>query len=120
MLVAVCCAGVFSADASAHNVFKKQLQTKYPDMKISCNVCHVNKEKKTVRNNYGQLLTKMFESKTLTEDLKAKSGDDKKKFESDVMIPEFDKAFAKIQKMTFDDLAKAGLIDGITKSEDDE
>jgi hypothetical protein len=120
MLVAVCCAGVFSADASAHNVFKKQLQSKYPDMKISCNVCHVDKEKKSVRYNYGQLLTKTFDSKTLTADLKSKSGADKKKFESDVMIPEFDKAFGKIQKMTFDDLAKAGLIVGITKSEDDE
>ena len=49
-LVAICCAFVFSADVSAHSGFKKQLQAKYPDMKVSCNVCHVDKEKKTVRN----------------------------------------------------------------------
>jgi cytochrome c553 len=119
MLVAICCAGVFSADASAHNVFKKQLQAKYPNMKISCNTCHVPKEKKSVRNGYGKLLIKMFDSKTLTADLKTKSGEEKKKFETEVMAPEFDKAFAKLQKMTFDDLAKAGVIDGITPKEEE-
>lgn len=118
MLVALVCAFVFSTPASAHNVFKKQLEAKYPNMKISCNVCHVDKEKKSVRNEYGKLLMKTFDSKTLTEDFKAKKGAERKEFEAKVMIPEFNKAFEKVQKMTFDDLAKAGLIGGITKPDD--
>ena len=119
MLVAVCCTFVFSSPASAHNAFKKQLEAKYPNMKVTCLVCHVDKEKKTVRNNYGKLLTKTFSSQTLSADLKAKSGAEKKEFEAKVMIPEFNKAMAKIQAMTFDDLAKAGLIAGINVKEDE-
>lgn len=118
MLVAVCCVAVYSTPASAHNVFKKQLQAKFPNMKISCNACHVAKEKKSVRNNFGKLLMKQFESKTLTADFKTKKGEDKKAFEADVMKPEFDKAYAKVSKMSFDDLAKAGIFGGIDVKED--
>ena len=49
----------------------------------------------------------------LTKDLKSKTGDAKKTYEKDVMVKEFDKAYKKISKMTFADLLKNDLIDGV-------
>ncbi len=117
VLLTVGCALVFTTPASAHSVFKKTMAAKYPDKKVSCNACHDPKDKK-IRNNYGKLLQKQFESKTLTADWKAKKGAEKKAFEKEVMVPEFEKAFEKVKAMTVHDLIEAGFFDGIDNPKD--
>ena len=106
-LLAIVCILVFTVPASAHSVFKKQLEAKYPDRKISCTTCHGKKKKE--RNVYGRLLRSQFDSKTLTADFnKAKEkGADKKTFENEVMIPEFMSAFDKVQAMTLAEAIEA-------------
>jgi len=108
---------LFCGDAQAHSAFKKQMAAKYPNKKISCNMCHVDKQSKTKRNAYGKLFHKTFESKTLSVDFKAKKGAERKAFETEVLNVEFEKAFEKVKAMTFHDLIEAGVIDGITEEE---
>ncbi len=108
----------FSVPVSAHSVFKKKLEEKFPNKKISCVACHDAKDKK-IRNNYGMLIKKQFESETLTADWKSKKGEEKKKFEAEVMIPEFEKAFGKVKAMTVNDLIEAGFFAGIDDPEKD-
>lgn len=117
------CLAVFASPASAHNIFKKKISSEFPNVKISCNMCHVAKEPKSVRNEYGELFTKTFESKTLSADLAAMK--DKKvdraeikKFEEEVMLKEFEKAYEKIKVMTFKDLLEAGVIQGAEVKEE--
>ncbi|MFK7769656.1 MAG: hypothetical protein AB8B55_20775 [Mariniblastus sp.] len=116
MMLAIGCALAFNSTASAHKVFKDKLSAKYPNLKVSCNACHVKGEKKSVRNNYGKLFFKTFENKKLTAEM-PKDRDEKKEYTEKVMAPEFEKAFEKIKAMTFADLMEAGVIDGITKPE---
>ena len=104
-LLVVVCILVFTVPASAHNVFKKQLEAKYPDRSISCNTCHG--EEKKDRNVYGRLLMSQFDSKTLTADRTSKERADKKAFEDEVMIPEFLSAFDKVQAMTLAEAIEA-------------
>jgi len=96
-----------------HAAFKKYLSAKMPNKKLTCNLCHVPQQKKSVRNSYGQLFTKVMNKPNLTKDWKTKTGDAKKTYEKDVMVKEFGKAYAKISKMTFADLLKNDLIDGV-------
>ncbi len=102
----------FATPASAHSVFKKLMAEKYAGKKVSCTACHDPKDKK-IRNSFGKLIQKQFESKTLTADWKAKKGKEKKNFEKEVMTPEFEKAFEKIKVMTVHDLIDAGFFAGI-------
>ena len=102
-----------SSSAEAHSGFKKYLSEKMPNKKLTCNVCHVPGQKKNVRNSYGQLFTKVMNKPNLTKDLKSKSGDEKKSYEKEVMVVEFGKAYEKISKMTFADLIKNDLINGV-------
>lgn len=123
------CGLAFTVPVSAHSGFKKKLAEKYPNKKISCTACHYTKaqlegmegidpEDKKPRNRYGRLLQKQFQSKTLTKDFKSKSGQEKKDFEKDVMLPEFEKAFAKVKAMTVHDLIEADFFEGIETSDD--
>ncbi len=109
---------LFCGESQAHSVFKKRMQANFPNKKISCNACHVDKQPKTERNAYGELFTKTFENKTMSADLKEKKGAEKKAFEAEVLTVEFDKAYEKIKAMTFADLVEAGVIDGITDKEE--
>ena len=108
----------------AHTTFKKELGKKYPTMKISCSACHVDKKPKTERNDFGKLFAKEFKGKDISATFKSKKGDEKKKYEKEVMIPAFTAALKKIQKMknkegeTYDALIKSGTMPGITKKEE--
>ena len=119
-LLALGCSMAFAVPASAHSAFKKQMEAKYPNMKISCNACHVDKQPKTTRNKYGQLLSKTIGNKTLTTDWKAKKGAEKKDYETKVMVPAFNKAFETVKAMTVHDLIEAGMFDGITNREEED
>ena len=127
-LLMMVCALAFTIPASAHTVFKKKLEEKYPNKKVSCNACHLTKAQKEAsdeidpndkkpRNNYGKLFQSQFSSKTLSADRLAKSGQDRKDFEKDVMVPEFEQALAKVQVMTVNDLIEAGFFEDIKNKE---
>ena len=114
--------GLSSSVADAHMAFKKELSNKYPNMKISCNACHVKGKKKTERNEFGKLFYKELKDKKLTEGFKSRSGSERKKYEKDVMVPAFKKALEKVKKMkpkdketTYEELIKAGEMPEITK-----
>lgn len=129
LLLLMVCALAFTVPVSAHSVFKKNFSAKYPGKKVSCNACHLTTDEKKAmddldpndkkpRNNYGKLIQSQFESKTLSADRAAKAKlQDKKDFETEVMLPEFEKAFAKVKAMTVHDLIEAGFFEGI--DEDD-
>lgn len=108
----------------AHTTFKKELGKKYPTMKISCAACHVDKKPKTQRNDFGKLFAKELKSKNISATFKSLKGDEKKKYEKEVMIPAFAAALKKVQKMknkegkTYDALIKSGAMPGITKKEE--
>lgn len=122
-LMVLGCLAVFATPAAAHNIFKKKVASEFPNLKVTCNMCHVDKEPKSVRNEYGKLFTKTFESKTLSADLAAMKDkkvdrEEIKKFEEEVMLKEFDQAYEKIKAMTFKDLVEAGVIPGATPKEE--
>lgn len=117
MIIAGCLV-LLSTPAEAHMAFKKALSEKLPDQKINCNACHIDKQPKTVRNSFGKVFEKMLADKNLTAQFKEKSGADKKDFENDTMIPAFNEAFDKVQKMTMADMIKAGLLDGFEPLEE--
>ena len=99
--------------ADGHNIFKKEFSKKYPEKKISCTACHVDKKPKTERNEFGKLFHKQFTDQELTKNWKTKKGAEKKDYEATVMIPAFQKALKNVTSMTYDDIIKAGLVSGI-------
>ena len=80
LLLAVFAVAITAAtveNASALPAFSKQYVVKYKDSKglaeakaQKCNLCHVDKEKKTVRNEYGKALSK-FVTKDDYKELKS-------------------------------------------------
>ncbi len=83
--------------ASAHTVFKKQLQKQYPSLVIKCELCHVKGKKKTETNDFGKLFKDEMDSANLTSQWESLKGDDKKKYEQETMAPAFDHAFETIK-----------------------
>ena len=121
MLIAVAFLWCLPVAGHAHMTFKKEISKKYPEMKITCNACHVDKKPKTERNEFGKLFAKQLKDKDITENFKSREGDERKAYEKEVMIPEFKKALEKVKKMkpeyselTYDDLIKAGEMPEIT------
>jgi phosphatidate phosphatase APP1 len=105
--------------AMGHNVFKKQLSENFPEMKISCNACHVKGEEKSTRNAFGSLIHKELKDLELTKNYEAiKDRDEKKKYEAEVMTPAFQKAYKKISAMSFADFVKAGGLEGVEVDDD--
>ena len=113
MVLVVGLMGVISAPAEGHNIFKKEISKQFPNMKISCNACHVDKKPKTERNDFGKLFHKQFADQELTKNWKSKKGAEKKAYEAEVMIPAFQKALKNVTTMTATDIIKAGVVDGI-------
>ncbi len=106
--------------AMGHNVFKKELSAKFPEMKVSCNACHVKGEEKSTRNAFGTLIHKEFKDLELTKNFKAiKDRDEKKKYEAEVMTPAFEKAYKKVSSMSFAEFVKAGGLDGVEVDDDE-
>ncbi len=111
--------------AAAHTTFKKEMGKAYEDMKVSCDACHVKGKPKSNRTDFGKLFEKEFEGMDITANFKSKKGEEKKKYEKEVMIPAFQKALTKIKKLknedgkTYDELIKAGEIPGIEPKNDE-
>lgn len=127
ILIGIVAAGLLvigAADVQAHAAFKKVMSQKYPDMKVSCNACHVKGKGKSQRNDFGKLFFKELKTKKLTAGFKSKQGDERKKYANDVMVPAFTAALKKVKKlkpkdseMSYDELIKAGKMADITKKE---
>ena len=121
-LVAITFVFCATSESNAHMAFKKRLEAKYEGMKVSCNACHVKKKPKTERNEFGKLFHKQWKEThaKLTEEWKSKKGAEKKAYETEVMVPTFDKALKVVKEMKndkkekYDDLIKAGKIPEIT------
>ena len=70
------------------------------------------------------MFDKEFKGKDISATFKSKKGEEKKKYEKEVMIPAFTVALKKIQKLknkdgqTYDVLIKSGTMPGITKKEE--
>jgi hypothetical protein len=105
------------SQSQAHSVFKKIMDQKYAEMKINCNACHVEGEDKTERNLFGKLFYREMESENLTQTWKEKKGKEKRDYEQEVMTPVFEKALAKVAGMTYDEMVKSGLMEGIEKKD---
>ena len=123
-LFALAIVGLFAQTSEAHNVFKKRMNAKYEHLKVTCNSCHVQDEKKTVRNDFGKLFYKKMADQNLTDKWRAfENREDKKAFEADVMTPAFDQALAEIKEMVNDndenygELIQAGSIPGMPIAE---
>ena len=108
--------------ADGHGIFKKTLEKKYKNegLKVTCNMCHVKGEKKTERNEVGQVFFAQFDGQDLSARWDAVEGDDRKKLEADVMAPAFLKALDSIYeqekagklKSSFNIQIPAGEVEG--------
>ncbi len=129
VVVAVGLAVVYLTAPSAQALpqFKKAFQDKYVAKdneeyaakykKAGCNTCHVKGEKKTVRNEYGEELSKLIEGNAGQRIKDAgKESPDKKKAETETVLKELDTAFDKVAKMktkagpTYGDKIKEGML----------
>jgi len=96
--------GALGEETMAHTIFKKSMEKSYPLLKVSCNSCHVKGEKKTVRNDFGELFFKEMKADKVTQkwkDAKTDGGRDAQKaYEKETMTPLFEKALKKIKEAT--------------------
>ncbi len=109
---------LIQSQSEAHTVFKKFMDEKFEGMKVTCNACHFDGKPKTERNPFGMLFYREFADLNLTDNFKAKRGAEKKEYENEVMLPAFQKAYEKVSKMTYEEIIKEGLLDGIDKPEE--
>jgi hypothetical protein len=123
--------GTLCEETMAHSIFKKAMEKSYPIMKVSCNACHKKGEKKTVRNDFGELFFKELKVDNVTQnwkDAKANGRDAQKAYEKETMAPLFEKALKKVKESTvpevegvanpdagktWDEMIKAEKVDGI-------
>lgn len=126
MIFGFCCCNC----SDAHMIFKKELEKKYPTMKVSCNACHVKGKPKTERSDFGKLFHEQLKSENISATFKAKKkAKQHKDYEKKKMIPLFKKALETVQKQkqqidgkdgkkvdgkSYDELIKAGKIENIT------
>lgn len=111
---------VIGSPLSAHGIFKKTLEKQYKDqgLKVTCNMCHVPKEGKEIRNEFGELFFEELKEQDLSARWDGVKGAERKTLENDVMAPAFLKALEKIvekenaDKEKYGDLIPAAKIAG--------
>jgi hypothetical protein len=108
----------------AHTIFKKSMEKSYENVKVSCNACHVKGKSKTERNDLGALFYEEFKDEELTKNWKSKKGAEKKKYQTDVMTPAFEKALKTVKEKkkedvdkTYHQLIEAAELDGLKLKE---
>jgi UDP-N-acetylglucosamine pyrophosphorylase len=107
------------------------MEKSYPIMKVSCNACHVKGEKKTVRNEFGEMFFKILKEDELTQnwkEAKTNGRDAQKAYEKETMLPLFQKALKEVKAdtvpevegttnpdagQTWDEMIKQEKVDGI-------
>ncbi len=88
----------FPAHSEAHTIFKKFLTTKYSNLQVKCEACHVKGKDKEVRNEFGELFLKQLKDQELTKKWKSLKGKEKQTYEKEVMVPAFEKALEEVKK----------------------
>lgn len=116
--------------SEAHTIFKKFISTKYTNLQVKCEACHLKGKDKEIRNEFGELFYKQLKDQELTKKWKSLKGNEKRKYEKEVMIPAFEKALEEVKKQKnakdqiYGDLIAKGEIEnmGIKKEgeEDDD
>ncbi|HMO12653.1 MAG TPA: hypothetical protein PKD64_09750 [Pirellulaceae bacterium] len=110
----------FSKPVSSHGVFKDKLEQEVEGLRATCYACHLQKEPKTVRNEFGELFFQQFEGMDLSARWDATEGDDeaREKFEQEVMAPAFVEALKVVgdkknaEGIKYSVLIKEGKIEG--------
>jgi len=114
------CLTMGNPTVQAHGIFKKTLEKEVEGLRVTCYACHVKKEPKTVRNEFGELFYQEFKEEEFSKrwDELEQDREARKEFENEEMAPAFRKAMKKIgEKETeegekYIDLIKAGKIEG--------
>jgi ssDNA-binding Zn-finger/Zn-ribbon topoisomerase 1 len=110
-----------SSTLEAHTVFKKALEKSYEGVKVSCNSCHIKGKSKKQRNeDLGKAFYEEMKDQNLTEEWKSKKGAEKKAYQTDVMIPAFQKALKIVKEKkkeeggdTWHTLIETAQLDGL-------
>lgn len=88
----------FPASSEAHTIFKKFLTTKYSNLQVKCEACHVKGKDKEIRNEFGELFFKQLKDQELTKKWKSLKGKEKQAYEKEVMVPAFEKALEEVKQ----------------------
>ena len=106
LLIALVAIGVLASsgtDLMAHSLFKKIMGKAYPVMSVNCNACHVKGEKKTERNEFGNLFYKELKADNVTKawkEAKEEGRPAQKEYEAKTMTPLFEAALKKVKAET--------------------
>lgn len=107
---------VFLNSAAAHDAFKEPLEERYGLKTVSCKTCHPNNKDRSIHNDFGKLFLAELKGKEITRKFKEAEavGEDAVKEYEKEMVKHFLEALKVVEKkkMTFEDLMKAGLING--------
>lgn len=82
----------------AHTIFKKFISTKYTNLQVKCEACHIKGKDKEIRNEFGDLFYKQLKDQELTKKWKSLKGKEKQAYEKEVMTPAFEKALEAVKK----------------------
>jgi len=101
---------------NAHDAFKDPMAERYGLKSVSCKACHPNNKDKSIHNKFGIYYLNALKGKELTKKFKeaeAKGEEAVEAFEPE-MVKHFIEAMKAVEKekMTFEDMLKAGLING--------
>ena len=102
---------------NAHDCFQDPMEERYGLKSVSCKTCHPNNKDRSIHNEFG----KLFETALKGKDLTKKFNEAEKKGEEAVaeyekeMVKHFVEAMKVVEKkqMTFEDLIKYGLLNGV-------
>ena len=116
---------IFSTTLHAHDAFKEPLEKRYGLKTVSCKTCHPNNKDRSIHNEFGKLIEKELLGKDLTKKFKEaekKGAEAVKEYEKEMAV-QFIEAMKKVEKekMSFGDLIKFGLLNGVrleTKKDD--
>ncbi len=106
-----------SSSVNAHDAFKEPFAKRYGLKTVSCKTCHPNNKDKSIHNEFGKLIEKQLLGKDLSKkfnEAKAKGDEAVEAYEKE-MVVHFIEALKVVEKekMSFADLAKFGLLNGV-------
>lgn len=101
---------------NAHDAFKDPMAKRYGLKSVSCKACHPNNKDKSIHNKFGIYYLNALKGKELTKKFKeaeAKGEEAVKAYEPE-MVKHFVEAMKAVEKekLTLEDMLKAGLING--------
>lgn len=104
------------ATVVAHDAFKDPMAERYGLKSVSCKACHPNNKDKSIHNKFGIYYVNALKGKEISKKFKeaeAKGEEAVKAYEPE-MVKHFIEAMKTVEKekLTFEDMLKAGLING--------